>query len=328
MTPPSGGSRRRTGCAARGVGRGCGLARRLREQCRVGPQGLDDGHRPAAHDPRDRHAGTGPCRPGRAVIARVLDSACCAVCPGADAERRGARRRLGRIVIASEVFRALGTTAVVATADPAALPEARRILEAEVQAFDDACSRFRPDSELSRAEQARRRAGRGGPAALPRGGGRSRGRASVPAGSSIRPSGPTSAAPAMTVRSRRCCLGDGTRFRPSFEPVAGWRTVELDPDRRAIRIPPRVELDLGATAKALVADGAAGSYGLDPNGVPVGLGGDVAVAGDAPAGRLALADRGRPCRPARRSRAGRSRSPAGASASSGTRRASLDECRR
>ena len=48
-----------------------------------------------------------------------------------------------------------------------------------------------------------------------------------------------------------------------------------------MRVPPGVELDLGATAKALAADSlAAAAAALTGYGVLVSLGGDVAVAGE------------------------------------------------
>jgi thiamine biosynthesis lipoprotein len=78
---------------------------------------------------------------------------------------------------------------------------------------------------------------------------------------------------------------DGRAFLPTFAPVAHWRLLELDRSRRTARIPPGVELDLGATAKALAADRAAdaiaGSVGC---GVLVSLGGDIAVSGAPPPG--------------------------------------------
>jgi thiamine biosynthesis lipoprotein len=187
-------------------------------------------------------------------------------------------------VIASETFPALGTTVVVATADPAALPDARSILEAELKGFDDACSRFRPDSELGALN---RRAGEMvevGPLlflavevaiAVAK---RTDGLVDPTVGASLRGAG-------YDRTFAEVLLRDGTRFRPSFQRVAGWRSVELDPDRRMILVPPRVELDLGATAKALAADRAAEAAARSTKtGVLVGLGGDVAVAGDAPSG--------------------------------------------
>jgi thiamine biosynthesis lipoprotein len=66
-------------------------------------------------------------------------------------------------------------------------------------------------------------------------------------------------------------------------PAAGWQAVDLDPERREIRIPRRAMLDLGATAKALAADRAARRIAAALNcGVLVNLGGDIAVAGEPP----------------------------------------------
>jgi thiamine biosynthesis lipoprotein len=78
-------------------------------------------------------------------------------------------------------------------------------------------------------------------------------------------------------------LRDGRLMRASFASVPGWSTVVLGRRRRTIRVPDGVELDLGATAKALAADRSAAKIaGLIGAGVLVSLGGDVAVAGTAP----------------------------------------------
>jgi FAD:protein FMN transferase len=70
-----------------------------------------------------------------------------------------------------------------------------------------------------------------------------------------------------------------------FVPAAGWRLVELDENHRSIRIPAGVELDLGATAKALAADRAAlAASEMTDAGILVSLGGDIAIAGPAPNG--------------------------------------------
>jgi thiamine biosynthesis lipoprotein len=59
--------------------------------------------------------------------------------------------------------------------------------------------------------------------------------------------------------------------------------VTLSPGRRTVRVPSGVELDLGATAKALAADRAAATIAAATGvGTLVGLGGDVAVAGPPP----------------------------------------------
>jgi len=70
--------------------------------------------------------------------------------------------------------------------------------------------------------------------------------------------------------------GPARRIRPR---------VELFADPPGVRIPPGVELDLGATAKALAADRAATRIArVLGTGALVSLGGDVAVAGEPPTG--------------------------------------------
>jgi thiamine biosynthesis lipoprotein len=56
---------------------------------------------------------------------------------------------------ATDTFGVFGTTAVIVVTEPTALGPARAIADAELAAVDLACSRFRPDSELSRLNQAR-----------------------------------------------------------------------------------------------------------------------------------------------------------------------------
>ena len=69
-----------------------------------------------------------------------------------------------------------------------------------------------------------------------------------------------------------------------LEAVPGWKTVSLDAVQRRVRLPRGVELDLGSVGKALAADRAAAAARrtLDSGGVLVGLGGDIAIAGDGP----------------------------------------------
>jgi FAD:protein FMN transferase len=71
-----------------------------------------------------------------------------------------------------------------------------------------------------------------------------------------------------------------------LEPVAGWRALQWDVARRALRLPRGVELDLGSTGKALAADlaAAAALRVIRHGGVLVSLGGDIAVAGEPPEG--------------------------------------------
>jgi thiamine biosynthesis lipoprotein len=65
--------------------------------------------------------------------------------------------------------------------------------------------------------------------------------------------------------------------------VPGWQTISIDRRAGTVRRPAGVELDLGATAKALCADRAARAAAqATGSGILVSLGGDIAVAGDSP----------------------------------------------
>ncbi|GLY38595.1 FAD:protein FMN transferase [Amycolatopsis sp. NBRC 101858] len=76
-------------------------------------------------------------------------------------------------------------------------------------------------------------------------------------------------------------------------PAPGWHRVLFDPALRLVVLPRGVQLDLGATAKALAADRAAGRiHAALGCGVLVNLGGDLRVAGPEPTGgwQVALGD--------------------------------------
>jgi thiamine biosynthesis lipoprotein len=79
---------------------------------------------------------------------------------------------------------------------------------------------------------------------------------------------------------------DGAPLRLTVTPVPGWRRIRLDATAHSAYIPEGVELDLGSTAKALAADLAATAAheATRQGGVLVSLGGDIAVAGEAPQG--------------------------------------------
>jgi thiamine biosynthesis lipoprotein len=177
---------------------------------------------------------------------------------------------------------ALGTTAVVAVADPEGLDAAEAVLADELEAIDRACSRFRPDSELVRLNEAAGREVRVGPLLFEalrtalRAAEASGGLVDPTIGRTLRLAGYD--ATLALVRSR-----DGRLVRPTYVRDPGWRSVAVDERRRTVRAPRDVELDLGATAKALAADRAASrAHAATGTGVLVSLGGDVAVAGEAP----------------------------------------------
>ena len=197
---------------------------------------------------------------------------------------------------ASASWRALGTLVQLVVTDPRCLPEARRLLAAELDAVDAACSRFRPDSEICSLRTALDRSAPGRP---------------------VQVSPLLAEAIAVALRAARLTDGDvdptvggamsAVGYDRDFDrvprtgpplpvsastvsaaavtarTVPGWRTVHLE--GRQLVMPPGVQLDLGATAKAWAADRAAARIGSELGcGVLVSLGGDIAVAGPAPAG--------------------------------------------
>ena len=75
----------------------------------------------------------------------------------------------------------------------------------------------------------------------------------------------------------------GPALRIELRPVPGWQAVRVDRDAATVQVPSGVELDLGATAKALCADRAARAVVAETgSGVLVNLGGDISVAGPPP----------------------------------------------
>lgn len=175
---------------------------------------------------------------------------------------------------------ALGTVAVVLTADGRGMEAARQAVVSELDAIDRACSRFRPDSDLERLNTAGGRATSVGPVLL------------QAVEVALRAARLTEGHVDPTVGEAMRVLGydrDFASLPPSGPPVVrltsvpGWQLVELDSDRQRIRVPAGVQLDLGATAKALAADRAAHRASEEAGcGVLVSVGGDISTAGDPP----------------------------------------------
>jgi thiamine biosynthesis lipoprotein len=180
----------------------------------------------------------------------------------------------------SSSFSALGTTAVVCVTDPAALGEARALLERELSTVDAACSRFRADSQLAHLNAASGKAVRVGEPLFEavsvalRVAAQTQGLVDPTVGRSLRLNGYDRSF--EHVRA-------GRRAGPIFVAARGWQTVEIDCEARTVRLSPGVELDLGATAKALAADRSASAIARSTgSGILVSLGGDVAVSGEPP----------------------------------------------
>jgi thiamine biosynthesis lipoprotein len=177
----------------------------------------------------------------------------------------------------SATWRALGTLVQLVVTDPDALPEARRLLTQDLAEVDQTCSRFRPDSEL--------RSLRGGRA------------------TEVTPL--LAEAIAVALRAARLTDGDvdptvgaamsaagydrdfdhlppnAPALRLTVRRVPGWQEIHLD--GQTLTRPAGVRLDLGATAKAWAADRSAARIAARTGGgVLVSLGGDIAVAGQAP----------------------------------------------
>lgn len=177
---------------------------------------------------------------------------------------------------------ALGTTAVLVTTGSEALARGRELLLQELADIDLACSRFRPDSELARANQ---RAGEtvhvselfaGALDVALRAAATTGGLVDPTLGANLRSAGYDRTF--ALVRAR-----DGWTFRP-LETHGRWESIELDLAQRTLCAPRGVELDLGATAKAWAADRAASAIAADTGcGVLVSLGGDIATGGTPPA---------------------------------------------
>jgi thiamine biosynthesis lipoprotein len=178
-------------------------------------------------------------------------------------------------------FGALGSTAVVAVTDPAALGEARASVERVIARFDEACSRFREDSELTALNASAGAPVRVSPLLLE----------AVEA--SLRAARVTDGDVDPTIGEALIALGydrdfdsiaggEGTTM--SIASVPGWRTVQVDRAAGTVSAARGVVLDLGATAKALCSDrAAAAARARVGGGVLVSLGGDLAIEGPAPA---------------------------------------------
>jgi thiamine biosynthesis lipoprotein ApbE len=171
----------------------------------------------------------------------------------------------------------------VVVTDPDGLGAATDAVQRVVDAIDLACSRFREDSELTRFQAGDgRREGIVSPllaqalATALRAAELSDGAVDPTVGAAVRTAGYSVDFDAVPP--------EGAPIALMVSPVPGWRRLRLFPATRRVEIEAGVEVDLGATAKALAADLAAAAA-LDATGgggVLVSLGGDASVAGEAP----------------------------------------------
>jgi thiamine biosynthesis lipoprotein len=180
-------------------------------------------------------------------------------------------------------LRAMGTGVTIATAEPEALASATAAVELELAHIDQACSRFRSDSDLSRINER--------------------------AGEWVRVSSLCIAAIEVALRAAEMTDGlidptvggaleasgyttdfeilakDGPALHLTVRPIPGWHKVLINRNIGAVRVPPGVHLDLGATAKSLASDRAAAVAVAETSvGVLVSCGGDLAASGKPPSG--------------------------------------------
>lgn len=178
-----------------------------------------------------------------------------------------------------------GLEASVSVENPALVAEAEHLVRGVVTQVDDACSRFRPDSELMRLQPELATGAKAGPllAALVQ--------------ASLDAARWTDGDVDPTLGKDLEALGydrdialvragpDGAFATASLPQVRtpGWRQVSLD--GQTLTVPRGLVLDLGATAKAVAADRAASLvFDVLGCGILVSLGGDIATAGPAPEG--------------------------------------------
>jgi len=219
---------------------------------------------------------------------------------------------IGTDTVAAAERDALGTTARMAVWPPQRLTAALAGADTEIGRLDREASRFREDSEIScihRAGGATQWVTRGLAEAV---------------GVALAAARWTGGLVDPTIGGALNSLGydrDFAAIRPDLDtdgrrapdaqtpaeplprpaPVPGWRSVILDGTR--LTLPAGILLDLGATAKGLGSDRAAtaAAAAIGNGGVLVSLGGDIAVAGEAPAGGwpVAIADSAGPAGEAR-----------------------------
>jgi thiamine biosynthesis lipoprotein len=183
--------------------------------------------------------------------------------------------------VATVTFPALGTTTVLLVADRAAARDAQAIVTAEIATVDLACSRFRADSELSRLNSAAGQAVTVSPLLLEaldvalRAAALTNGRVDPTVGGAMRVLGYD--------RDFARLDTDGPPLQITLAAIPGRFLIAIDRQAHTVRIPAGVEIDLGATAKALCADRAAQAAAKTTGvGVLVSLGGDIAVSGTSP----------------------------------------------
>jgi FAD:protein FMN transferase len=188
---------------------------------------------------------------------------------------------IGTATVAVAERDALGTSARVAAWPPYNLARVLAIADTELAQLDEQASRFRADSEISAVHRTA-----GDVHILSEG----LAEAIAVALTAARWTGgladPTIGGALESLGYDRdfAAIRHSGAMPPAPARVSGWKSVRLD--GRRLRLPAGTRLDLGATAKGLGSDRAASAAAaaITGGGILVSLGGDIAVAGESPAG--------------------------------------------
>ncbi len=177
-------------------------------------------------------------------------------------------------------MKVMGTDVAILTSAPASIEQATNAALEVIEEIEAACSRFRPESDLSRVNEAAGRPVVVGPCFLDA------------LGVALDAARRTDGVVDPTIGGALRALGYDRDFASldrdgapvlHLTRINGWGSVEVDTHRSTVRVPSGIRLDLGATAKALAADRAAEvASAVTGVGVLVSIGGDLAIAGDPP----------------------------------------------
>jgi thiamine biosynthesis lipoprotein len=178
-------------------------------------------------------------------------------------------------------FEMWGLSGSLATQHESQMDDAVQRLWYWLDAFDTSCNRFREDSELSRLNESRGTTTPISPTL------------ELALGAALRAAAVTGDLVDPTVLPALLALGYDrdfdelatldSRHEHVAVPATGSTSIHLDLEEHAVTLDPPCQLDLGASAKALVVDLIANDV-ADSGGVVVELGGDVAVRGEGPDG--------------------------------------------
>ena len=188
------------------------------------------------------------------------------------------------MAVALKSWKALGTSVHVLSTHDDGLEAATTAVRDVLEDVDEAYSRFRADSELTRLNANAGRTIRISPLLA------------TAIDAALRAARLTDGAVDPTIGRAIRVAGyddDFSRIAAEGGPVnlhawrvPGWQGIRLDRRLRTVWLPHGVELDLGSTGKALAADLAATAAlaAVGGGGVLVSLGGDIAIAGEPPPG--------------------------------------------